>query len=223
MSPTTRRAIRAAMVAIAPAIMLAALGSHPYLPGRQPNVEALASAVTMDPTRWGLVHVAASVASGLLILAFLGVRSYLHEAGEDRWSALGLPFIVVGSTLYAMLPAMEFAPLAAVEAGGSAQAAQTALLPWFLPILVIGAVSFGIGVLAFARGIAVSRVLSPWSTRLVTAALAVMAVARFVPLSAVQFYLQGAAGIVALLPLAAQMWAQPEPRRAASPRAAPAT
>jgi hypothetical protein len=55
------------------------------------------------------------VASGLLVLAFLAIRSYLREAGEDRWNILALPFIVVGSTLFAVLPGMEFAPLAAAE------------------------------------------------------------------------------------------------------------
>jgi hypothetical protein len=55
------------------------------------------------------------VASGLLVLAFLAIRSYLRGTGEDRWSILALPFIVVGSTLFAVLPGMEFAPLAAAE------------------------------------------------------------------------------------------------------------
>jgi hypothetical protein len=214
MSTTTQSTLRAGTVAIAPAILLAALSSHPYLPGQQPNVEALAAEVAANPTRWGLVHVATGVASGLLILAFLSVRSYLQKAGEDRWSALGLPFVIIGSTLYAMLPAMEFAPLAAVETGGNVQAAQAALLPWFAPLLLIGAVSFGIGVLAFAVGIARSRVLGPGATRLVSVALVVMAASRFVPWSAIQFYVQGAAGVIALLPLAAEMWRRPEPRPA---------
>lgn len=211
MSAATRSTLRAAVVAIAPAILLLALSSHPYLPGRQPNVEALAAAVTADPTRWGLAHLAAGVASALLAVAFLGVRSYLREAGEEDWSALGLPLVVVGSTLYAMLPAMELAPLAAVDAGGDAQAAQTSILPWFLPVLVASAVTFAAGVLAFARGIARSGVLGPGTTWLVSSGLVVMATARFVPVSAAQFYLQGVAGLVAFLPLAREMWKQPQP------------
>lgn len=53
---------------------------------------------------WGAVHLAAAVASALIILAFLAVRSYLHHAGEDPLSPAGLPFITVGSTLFAVLP-----------------------------------------------------------------------------------------------------------------------
>jgi hypothetical protein len=49
--------------------------------------------------------------------------------------------------------------------------------------------------------------------------LGVMALSRLVPLSAVQFYVQGVAGLVALLPLAGSMWKQ---RTAAVPARQPA-
>jgi hypothetical protein len=50
-----------------------------------------------------------------------------------------------------------------------------------------------------------------------------MAVARLVPVGAVQFYVQGAAGIVALWPLAYEMWKRPEAARpAGQPRPMPA-
>lgn len=209
MSTQTRPALRVGVVVIAPVTLLAALTSHPYLPGRQPNLEAIAAAVTSGPTRWGVVHLATGVASAVLILAFLAIRAHLHEAGEDRWSAAALPFVVIGCTLYAMLPAMEFAPLAAIEAGGDVQAAQEALLPWFIPVLVAAGITFAVGMFGFAVGVFGSGMLSRGLARLVAAALAVMALSRFVPLSAVQFYLQGFAGLVALLPLAHSMWKHP--------------
>ncbi len=206
MSATTGARFRAASVAIAPAVLLAGFVSHPYIGMGPPDPAAVAVAVVSDTTRWGLAHLTVSVGSGLAVLAFLAIRSYLREAGEERWSTPAVPFIVIGSTLYAVLPGMEFAPLAAAETGGDVQAAQAALLPWFVPILVTGAVTFALGVLGFARGIAHSGVLGPRLTWLVVGALVVMAAARFVPLSAVQFYVQGAAGIVALWPLAYEMW-----------------
>jgi hypothetical protein len=103
--------------------MLAGLFAHPYI-AILPDEAAIAEAVATDTTWWGLVHLTTGVASGLLVLAFLAVRSYLREAGEDRWSILVLPFIVVGGTLFVVLPGMEFAPLAAAEAGGNVQAAE---------------------------------------------------------------------------------------------------
>jgi hypothetical protein len=222
MSQTTRARSGAAIVAIAPAVMLVGLFAHPYI-ATLPDEAAIAEAVPADTTRWGLVHLTAGVASGLLVLAFLAIRSYLRETGEERWSILALPFIVVGSTLFTVLPGMEFAPLAASEAGADVEAVQAALAPWFLPILVTGAATFAFGVFAFAKGIVDSQVLSRRLSRLVVGALVVMAVARLVPVGAAQFYVQGAAGIVALWPLAYEMWRHPEAARPArQPRPMPA-
>jgi hypothetical protein len=221
MSQATRARFGASIVALAPAVMLAGLFAHPYI-ATLPDEAAVAETATADTTRWGLVHLTVGVASGLLVLAFLAIRSYLREAGEDRWSILALPFIVMGGTMFAVLPGMEFAPLAAAEAGADVQTTQAALAPWFLPVLVTGAATFAIGVFAFAKGIADSRILSRRLTWLVVGALVVMAVARLVPVGAVQFYVQGAAGIVALWPLAYEMWKRPEAARpAGQPRPVP--
>jgi hypothetical protein len=205
---SARNRWRAIVVAVTPVVLLGAFVTHPYLSGRLPNDAGVAAAVADGTTRWGAVHLATTLASGLIILAFLAVRSYLREAGEDRFSALGVPFIVIGSTLFAVLPGMEFAPLAAAEAGASMteiEATQEALASWFLPVLVTGALAFAIGVFAFARAISIVTVGSRRLTRVVVAALIVMAVSRFVPLAAVQFYVQGVAVIVTLWPLAFAM------------------
>ena len=208
---TGRNQWRTIAVVVAPVVLLAVFVTHPYLSGRLPNDAEVAAAVAAGPTRWGAVHLATSVASGLIILAFLAVRSYLREAGEDRFSALGVPFVVIGSSLFAFLPGMEFAPLAAAETGATTmeiEATQEALASWFLPILMTGALAFAIGVFAFARAISIVTVGSRGLTRVVVAALIVMAVSRFVPLAAVQFYVQGVAVIVALWPLAYAMRTQ---------------
>jgi hypothetical protein len=67
-----------------------------------------------------------------------------------------------------------------------------------VPTLFTSAVVFAAGAGLFAAGIARSGVLGAQQTRLVVAALLVMAAARFVPLSIVQFHVQAVAGIVAL-------------------------
>ncbi len=220
MSDTRRSSYEPIIVALAPAALFGALVAHPYLPGRLPNEAAVAAAVAADTTRWGLVHLAAGVASGLVVLAFLAIRSYLRDAGDHRLSAVGVPFVVIGSTLFAMLPGMEFAPLAAAETGtdlADIAAAQAALQEWFVPVLAIGALTFAIGVLAFIRGITATGILSAPLTAVVVVALAVMALSRFVPLTAAQFYLHSAAGILAFWPLAYHMWRRPTPGAAAQP------
>ena len=216
---------RTAILVVAPVVLLAAFLTHPYLSGRLPNDAAVAAAVADGTTLWGLVHLTTSVASGLIILAFIAVRSYLREAGEDRFSAFGLPFVVIGSTLFAVLPGMEFAPLAAAETGASTleiEATQAALASWFVPVLVSGALAFAIGVISFARAISLTTVGGRRLTRVVVVALIVMAISRFVPLAAVQFYVQGIAAIVALWPLAYAMRTQPAPHSTGRSRPMPA-
>ena len=129
------------------------------------------------------------------MLAFVAIRSYLREAGEERWSILALPFIVIGSTLFAFLPAMEIAMLSVVRAGADVQVVLIALDSWFFPILLRGAITFALGVLGFAMGIVRSGVLGPQLTWLVVGALVVMAAARFVPLGAALSVGGAAAGI----------------------------
>lgn len=209
------------IVALAPATLFAALVAHPYLAGRLPNDTAVAAAVAADTTRWGLVHLATGLASGLVILAFLAISDYLRDAGDDRLSAVGVPFVVIGSTLFAMLPAMEFAALAAAQTAGAdltdIAAAQAALQEWFVPVMVLAALSFAIGIFAFIRSITTTSILSTPLTAVVVGALGVMALSRFVPLAAAQFYLHSAAGILALWPLAHHMWRSPMAGAAAQP------
>ena len=183
MSTTTQARFRAAIVAIAPAVLLFAFVYHPYI-ANLTDKAAVAAALGSDTTRWGLSHLAVGVGSGLAVLAFLAIRGYLREAGEERWSILALPFIVIGSTLFAFLPAMEIAMLAVADEGADVQAVLTALDSWFFPILVAGAITFALGVLGFAVGIVRGGVLGPRLTWLVVGALFVMAAARFVPLGA---------------------------------------
>ena len=201
---------------LAPAVMLFGFAYHPWL-GNPTDAEfhaELAHAVATDSTRWAISHLGVAIGSGLLLLAFLALRSYLRQASKDRWSALALPFIVMGSVMFAMLPAMEFAPLVAATIGADVEAAQAALDPWFIPTLLISGVLFVVGAIGFAIGIVRSGVLSPGTAWIVAAALFVMAITRIIPLAASLMYIGPVAGIVALWPLAYKMWnrrqAQPE-------------
>lgn len=208
-SPATTRRARATIAVVAPSLLLVGFVLHPDVgnPSDSDFTAGIAEAVAADTTLWAISHLAVAVGSGLVILAFLAVRSYLHEAGEDLWSAVGLPLIVMGSTLFALLPAMEFAPLASAEAGidlAGIRASQEALRPWFVPILVLGGLMFLLGTLAFAAAIARSGVFSRRMTTVVVIALLVMAASRLVPLGTAM-QVGAAAGAVALWPLAQKM------------------
>lgn len=208
MSELTTSRQQAAIVAGAPAALLASLLWHPYIAGRLPNEAGIAAEVGAGTTRWALAHIAAAVASGLVILAFIAIHSYLRDAGDVRWSTFGLPFIVMGSVLFTLLPGMEFAPLAAVEVGADPGSAQAAVRSWFLAVLVVSAVTFAVGVVGFSKAIADSGILTTPLTWLVVASLIVMAASRLVPFAVAQFYVQGAAALLALWLLAHKMWGQ---------------
>ena len=202
---TTRARYGAVAVALAPAVTFVALVGHPYL-ARLPDAGAVAAAVEQSTTRWGAVHLLTAVGISLTALAFLAIRAWLREAGEDRFSAWALPWVILGGALYGLLPALEFAPMAAAQIGGDVAGIQAALQPWFITILATSAIIFAVGIVGFARGIAASHILSRPLTLIVVSALAVLAVSRFVPLGAVQLYVQAAAGLIALWPLAYGMW-----------------
>ncbi|MFD4459757.1 hypothetical protein [Nocardia sp. NPDC058480] len=196
----------AVVVGSAPVLMTAALLWHPPIPGRLPDTAAIADHVAHDPTRWGLAHVAAAVASAVLILAFVAIRARLREAGDQRLSAAGLGLVVVAGTAYAMLAGMEFAALAAHEIGADPSAAQSVINPWFVAVLMTGGLSFALGMLGFAAAIRRTAVLGSRLTAVVVVAFVVLAVSRSVPIGVVQFGVQSAAALMALVPIAWAMW-----------------
>lgn len=192
---------RAAIITGAPLVMLASYLYHPFI-ANLTNSPAVAHAAMADTLRWGLAHVAVAVASCLMILAFIAVRAFLHDSGEDRYSARALPWVAFGGALYAVLPGIELGAMAGMEVGADLARMEQVLNPWFIPILMTGALANAVGLILFTRAFRISGVLGASQTRLVMTALVVMALARFVPLGVVQFYVQGVAGLLALWPVA---------------------
>ena len=201
---------RAAVTGLAPSVLLIGLVYHPHLDDLR-DKGAVAAALSADTTRWGIAHLVVGVAAALVLLAFLSVHEFLRERGHSEMSALGVPFIVIGSVLFAFLPAMEIAMLGAYGAGVDVEEVLLEMNTWFQPILLAGAATFAVGVAFFAVAIARTRMLSRGLTWLVVGALVVAAVARFVPLGAA-LYLGGAALVVALLPIAVAMVMHPNRR-----------
>lgn len=197
---------RAAVTALAPSVLLIGVVYHPHLDDLRDKGD-VASALGTDTTRWGIAHLMVGLAAALVLLAFLSVDAFLRENGRSRISSAGVPFIVIGSVLFAFLPAMEIAMLGAYGAGADVEEVLLEMNTWFQPILVSGATVFAVGVAFFAAAIARSGVLGRL-TWLVVAALVVAAVMRFVPLG-VALYLGGAALVVALLPIAVVMVTHP--------------
>lgn len=201
---------RAALAVLAPAALLGGLLYHPYV-GDLRDQQDVAAAMS-DVPRWGASHLVVGVASGLVLLAFLAVRQHLRLAGENRWSAVGIPFVVLGTTLFVFLPAMEIALLAAGDAGADLVAAQTELDVWFTPLLLSAAGLFAVGMLAFAGAVLRAHVVSRRVAGVVALALVVAAAARFVPFL-VALWASGAALLVGLGLLVPALLRPPPPAR----------
>lgn len=199
----------AAVVLGAPVALVLAIAYHPYIPELDNSAE-VARALEAGPGRWGLAHVAVGLAAALLLIAFLVLRGLLRARG-DRWSGWGMPFIVLGSVLFAFLPAMEVAIIAVNDSGGDVAAAMDQLNTWFVPVLIASSALFAVGLAGFAAGIATAPLgLSRGVARMVVVALLVAALSRFVPFGAA-LYVGAVALTVALWPLGLLMLREPEP------------
>jgi len=189
----------------APVLLLATFLWHPPIPGRLPDAPAVAEAAASDPTRWGLVHLATAVASAVVAMAFVAVHELLRAHGGHP-SLVGVGSIVFGSVLYAVLPGLELAQVAAHETGADMAATQEALTGWFRLVLLSGGVVFLVGAVAVAVAVNRAALLGGGRDALVATAVVLFAVSRLVPVGVVQLYVQPAVALLALLPLAVQMW-----------------
>ena len=197
MSTPTRNWFRAAIMVIAPVVLLVAFLYHPFLAGGgAPEPEFVAEAAEADPTRWAGAHLLTIGALALTALAFLALRGRLRDAGEERWSSWALPLVLVGLVLLAGLPAIEMAVAGAIDAGVDAVAMIEATSPWFLTLLISSSVTFGLGTLVFAAGVARAAIMGRGLTTVVVIALVVTALAMVAPLFWT-FYVMCAAAIVA--------------------------
>lgn len=205
-----RRTTAAASVAMAPVVLLAGIVYHPSISDLR-DKDAVAAALTADVTRWSIAHLVVAVASPLVALAFLAVAAALRQRGEWRWSARSVPFMVVGSTLFALLPAMEITVLAATLSGADPVAVLLELDSWFRPVLLAGAAVFAVGAVCVARSLVSAAVLGRGTTIVVVTALLVASASRFLPFTAALLAGAGAL-VIALWPLVGLVAARPVPR-----------
>ncbi len=205
MSERTQARLRAAVVAVAPVVVLIGFLYHPYV-GDLTDRAAVADEVAADTTRWAWSHLIAAAGLALTLLLAVSVRSYLRVAGEQTWSFVAIPLLVIGGVMFAALTGVEIGMAAAVEGTAQGEAFADAAEPWMTPLILGGAVVFGLGWLSLATAIYRSEVLSRELTWVVVAALVVLTVALFIP-TGWKFYVIGVASVVSAWPLAYQMWA----------------
>ena len=205
MSETRQAQVRAGVVAIAPVLLLIGFLTVPYVGDTTDNA-AIAKEIGGDAARasWGFLIAVASIS--LTILAAFSLRHYLTAAGEDGWSFIMVPLVVVGAVIIVVAVTTQFFAVAmASEAGLDAEAYLIAAEDWFLPLFIAGGVIFGLGWLALAMSVYQSNIMSRELTLLVVVALVVVVAANFIP-TGWAGYLLAIAAIVASWPLAYTMW-----------------
>ena len=217
--PKTYPRSSALILLVTPVVVFVSFLAHPHVGTRvgEPGVaEAIAHAVAASPAVWALSHLALAVGSAFVALAFLALRAHLRTAGGERWSAFGVPFAVLGSVLFALLPAMEMGALAAHRAGASVAAFQQGLDPYFAPVLLAGSAVFAVGAVAFAQALRRTEAFAPALGRLMAVGLVVVAASRFVPVFPVLFWVQSAGLALAFWPAAYALWSRAGAGRAAA-------
>ncbi len=219
MSDAVKAQLRAAVVFIAPVVVLVGFLYQPYISDFTDSVE-FGEEVAAGPTRWLWSQTVLALSVVLTILAVFSIRIYLRDAGEDLWSFLAVPLVTVGAATFVFV--LGFAGLAGwtvTELGGSAAGVAVffdEVGGFGDAVFIIGGVLFGLGLLSLAAAVKLSGTLADSVAWLVVIALVVNVIAGFIP-TGWATYVIGVTAIVALWPIAYQMWqdasTQPTPSR----------
>lgn len=133
----------------------------------------LAQEATAQSIRWFLGHVHSAAAFGMGVLACCCIGDVLYRRGQRNRVIFALPFVAVGAGLHAAgLGADGIGPLAIAEAGHPARTffdGSGMLVPG---VFVAGSMTFGLGLIALAFGVARTDLLgNPWKIVVPVAAI----------------------------------------------------
>jgi hypothetical protein len=158
MSERIRTWAGAAVLFIGPAVFLAGSLAHPFVRDYM-DTSVVADAVRAAPGQWAVSHVILAIGLGLVLLAVLVIREQFRSAGERRWSAVGVPLLIVGATLLGAIVGSEITLAAVVVSGGDALAVLEASATSMWPLVVGGFLFFELGWLSFAMAFYRARIL----------------------------------------------------------------
>jgi hypothetical protein len=165
---------------IAPAVFFAGVLGHPFV-GDYADTSVVADAVKAAPGQWAVSHLLLAIGLGLVLLAVLVIRHEFRSAGEQRWSAGGLPLVIVGATLLGAIVGSEITLAAVVDSGGDVLAVREAGETLMLPLFLGAVLSFDLGWLCFAMAFYRARILPTALNRWAIVALVAIPIASFIP------------------------------------------
>jgi hypothetical protein len=203
MSEATLGRVRAAIVAIAPLLLLIGFIYLPYVSDFTDEAK-VAEAVGDNTARWAWAAIILTVALGLMQAAAVIVRMHLAEAGEHRWSQISVLLLLVGGALF--LASSADLGYVYVEGSGQDIAAYTEASTDWVGLRLVASVIFGLGFLSLAMAVYKSGDLPKQHTWAVVIGLVVLTTMLFVPMGWA-LYVAGVAAIVGMWPLAYHLWA----------------
>ena len=170
----TQARLRAAAVSF-PALLVLGLLVVPG-PKHSESAAALIAQAVDDPTGWQWGWFLAATGITFELISLIAIRSYLRSAGENLWSFLAVPLIIVGFSALMYTQASASSLAAAIEAGASGQAMLEAsggppMALIYAPVLLLGTP----GWVCLIVGIWRSHILS----RAMTWTVALASIARF--------------------------------------------
>jgi hypothetical protein len=122
-----------------------------------------------------------AIGLGLVLLAVLVVREQFRGAGEKRWSAAGVPLLIVGATLLGAIVGSEITLAAVVDSVGDVLAVLEGSTTSTLPLVLGGFLLFGLGWLSFAMAFYRARNLPSALNRVAIVALVAILIVSFIP------------------------------------------
>ena len=180
MSERSRTWAGAAVLFIGPLVFLAGSLAHPFVRDyMDPTV--IADAVKGASGQWAVSHVILAIGLGLVLLAVLVIREQFRTAGEQRWSALGVPLLVVGASLLGAIVGSEVTLAAVVDSGGDVLAVLEAEATSTWPLVLGGFLLFGLGWLSFAMAFYRARILPSALNRVAIVVLVAIVIVSFIP------------------------------------------
>jgi len=180
MSERTRTWAGAAVLFITPVVFLAGALAHPFV-ADYTHTNVVADAVRAAPGQWEVAHLLLAIGLGLMPLAVLVIRHEFRRAGEERWSAIGVPLLIVGTTLVGTIVGTEITLAAVVDSGGDVLAVREADEALTLPLFLVGVLLFVLGWLSFAMAFYRARILPTALNWWAIVALVAIAIAFFIP------------------------------------------
>ena len=181
MSAQDRTRTGAAVLFIAPVVLLAGLAAHPFVHNYLDGGVSLAAAVAAAPSRWAWSHLLIALGLGLLLVAVTIIRRRLRDAGEQRWSVVALGLLLAGGTLLAASVGSEITLAAVATSGQDVLATLQAGEHTTAPLHFGGALAFAAGWVCLAVALHRAPILPRAQTWVATAALAIVAGMLFVP------------------------------------------